>query len=126
MAAAADLTLKNNAAANVTFNVYSVETDGVEWTEAGATSILGTSRARLNRKIPADKANGVYRTQGKLTRPVVNGTTGALDGTFTFNFEFLRPAKLSVAEADELYARAKEFVAQVIVKTALENGSIPT
>lgn len=126
MAAAADLTLKNNAAANVTFNVYSVEQDAVEWTETGATSILGTSRARMNRKIPADKANGVYRVSGKITRPVLNVTTGALDGTVTMNFEILRPAKLSVAEVDEAYARFKEFVAQAVVKTGAETGAIPT
>lgn len=126
MAAAADLTLKNNAAANVTFNVYSVDPDAVEWTESGATSILGTSRARVGRKIPADKANGVYRINGKLTRPVVNATTGALDGTVTMNFEILRPAKLSVTEVDEAYARFKELVAQAIVKSAAESGAIPT
>jgi len=126
MAAAADLTLKNNAAANVTFNVYSVESDAVEWTESGATSILGTSRARLNRKIPADKASGVYRINGKLTRPVVNGTTGLLDGTVTMNFEILRPAKLTVAEVDEAYARFKELVGQAIVKASAETGAIPT
>lgn len=126
MSAAAALTLKNNAAANVTFDVYSVDTDAVEWTEAGATSILGTTRARLSRKIPQDKSSGVYRTQGKLTLPVINGTTGALDGTVTCNFEILRPAALSVANVDETYARFKEFVAQAIVKTAAESGAIPT
>lgn len=126
MAAAADLTLKNNAAANVTFNVYSVESDAVTWTESGATSILGTSRARLNRKIPTNPQSGVYRVQGRLTRPVVNGTTGALDGTVTMNFEILRPANLSVAEVDEAYARFKELVAQAIVKAAAETGAIPT
>jgi hypothetical protein len=126
MAAAADLTLKNAAAANVTFNPFSVSQDSVEWTESGATSILGTSRAVLSRKIPADKGAGVYRIGGKLTRPVVNATTGALDGVNTFTFEFLRPAKLSVAEVDETYARSKEFVAQAIVKTAVESGAIPT
>jgi hypothetical protein len=126
MAAAATLVLKNNAATNVNFDPYSVESDSVEWTEAGATSILGTSRFRLTRKAPADKANGVYRIQGKLTRPVVNGTTGALDGTLTFNFELLRPAKLSVAEVDEAVARFKEAVGQSIVKTAAETGAIPT
>jgi hypothetical protein len=126
MAAAADLTLKNAAAANVTFNVYSVEPDAVDWAESGATSILGTSRFRMSRKIPADKANGVYRVQGKLTRPVINGTTGALDGTLTFNFELLRPAKLSVAEVGEAVARFKEAVALAIVKSAAETGAIPT
>jgi hypothetical protein len=126
MAAAAALTLKNNAAANVTFDVYSVSTDDVEWIESGATSILGTSRARLTRVVPSNKTNGVYRTKGKLTRPVVNGTTGALDGTLTFNFELLRPANISVAETDEAYARFKELVAQAIVKAAAENGAIPT
>lgn len=126
MAAAADLTLKNNAAANVTFSVYSVDPNSVDWVESGATSILGTSRFVLSRVIPADKAGGVYRTRGKLTRPVVNGTTGLLDGTITATFEILRPAKLSVAEVDELYARFKEAVAQAIVKTAAESGAIPT
>jgi len=126
MAAAADLTLKNNAAANVTFNVYSVDTDSIEWTEAGATSILGTSRFVLSRKIPNDKASGVYRTGGKLTRPVVNGTTGALDGVVTATFEILRPAKLSVSDVDEVVARFKEAVALAIVKTAAESGAIPT
>lgn len=126
MAAAADLTLKNNAAANVTFNVYSVNPDSVEWTEAGATSILGTSRFILSRVIPTDKTNGVYRTRGKLTRPVVNGTSGLLDGTLTATFEILRPAKLTVAETDELVARFKEAVAQAIVKAAAESGAIPT
>lgn len=126
MAAAADLTLKNNAASNVTFNVYSVNPDSVEWTETGATSILGTSRLVMSRKIPADKASGVYRIGGKLTRPVVNATTGALDGTLAFTWEFLRPAKITVAEADELYARAKEAIAQSILKSAVETGAIPT
>lgn len=126
MAAAAALTLKNNAAANVTFDVYAVNADSVEWTESGATSILGTSRFILSRAIPADKTGGVYRTRGKLTRPVVNGTTGALDGTLTATFEILRPAKLTVAEVDELVARFKEAVAQAIVKTAAESGAIPT
>lgn len=126
MAAAANLTLKNAAAAAVPFTVYSVETDAVEWTEDGATSILGTSRLRMTRKVPADKANGVYRIGGKLTRPVVNGTTGALDGTLTANFEILRPAKISVAEVDELVARFAEAVAQSVVKAAAETGAIPT
>jgi len=126
MAAAADLTLKNNAASNVTFNVYSVNPDSVEWIESGATSILGTSRAALSRKIPTDKANGVYRIGGRLTRPVINGTTGALDGTVTGTFEILRPAKLASSEVDELVARFKKLVSQAIVKTAAESGAIPT
>lgn len=126
MAAAAALTLKNNAAANVTFDVYGVNPDSVEWVEAGATSILGTSRFVMSRVIPTDKQNGVYRTRGKLTRPVINGTTGLLDGTLTATFEILRPAKLTVAETDEMYARFKEAVAQAIVKTAAESGAIPT
>lgn len=126
MAAAADLTLKNNAATNVTYNVYSVEPDAVEWTESGATSILGTPRFRMSRKVPTDKAKGVYRVNGKLVYPVLNATTGALDGSVTMNFEFLRPAQLTNANVDEAYARFKEAVAQAIMKTAAESGAIPT
>jgi hypothetical protein len=125
MAAAADLTLKNDADANVTFNVYSVEPDAVEWVESGATSILGMCRARLSRKVPADKANGVYRIGGKLALPVVDGD-GVLTGTMTFNFELLRPAHLTATTADEAYARFKAFVGQAIVKSAAQNGAIPT
>jgi len=126
MAAAAALTLKNNAAANVTYDVYGVNPDSAEWVESGASSILGTSRFVLSRVIPADKANGVYRTRGKLTRPVINSATGLLDGTLTATFEILRPAKLTVAEVDELVARFKEAVSQAIVKAAAESGAIPT
>jgi hypothetical protein len=126
MAAAAALTLKNNAASNVTFNVYAVREDSAEWVESGATSILGTSRFVLFRVIPADKSAGVYRTRGKLTRPVVNGTSGLLDGTLTATFEILRPAILSTTEVDELVARFKEAVALAIVKSAAETGEIPT
>jgi hypothetical protein len=57
---------------------------------------------------------------------VVNGTTGALDGTVTMNFEILRPANLSNTNVDEAYARFKELVGQAIVKAAAETGAIPT
>jgi len=126
MAAAADLSLKNNAGTAVSFNVYAVREDSVEWVESGATSILGTSRAQITRKVPANKASGVYRIGGKLTRPVVNATTGALDGTLTGTFEILRPANLAVADVDEMVARFKELVNQAIVKAAAESGAIPT
>lgn len=126
MADAANLTLKNAAASNVTFEPYSVSSERVEWIESGATSILGIVRASLGRKVPADKVNGVYRVPGSLKYPVINGTTGALDGVVTCNFEILRPANLSNANVDEAYARFKEFVGQTIVKTAAEIGAIPT
>jgi len=127
MAAAADLTLKNDAGSNVTFNVFGVYPDSAEWTESGATSILGTSRFVLGRKIPQNRVDGVYRTTGKLTRPVLNSTDSSqLDGTVTFTFEILRPAKLAKVEVDELVARACEAVKLAIVKAAAETGAIPT
>jgi hypothetical protein len=126
MAAAAALTLKNAAASNVTFDVYSVNADSVEWVESGATSILGMIRAFLGRKIPTDRANGVYRTLVKSTYPVVNETTGALDGTVTVNSEILRPAKLASADVDEAVARHAALFSLTIVKQAAETGAIPT
>jgi len=126
MAAIADVTLKNNAAANVTFGVYSRDENLAQWLESGATSILGSSYLTMTRKVPADKANGVYRIGVKLTRPVINATTGALDGTITGTMEILRPAKVTVAEVDEFYARFKEAAGLAILKTAAESGAIPT
>lgn len=126
MASAADLTLKNAAAANVTHNVFSVEPNKVEWVEAGATSILGSIRSFLGRLLPKDRSNGVYRLSGGLVFPVVNSTTLLLDGTIRCNYEILRPANLTAASADEAYARFKELIAQPIVKASMQNGAIPT
>lgn len=126
MAAAADLTLLDKLGNAVTYTPFSVEQDAVEFNESGALTIQGTRRARLGRKIPADRSNGVYRTVGKLTYPIINATTGALDGTFTGNFEILRPAKLLTADVNEFHARFESFVAQEIVRLAVVSGAIPT
>jgi hypothetical protein len=126
MASAADIVLKDASGANVTFNPYAVREDSVEWVEAGATSILGTTRAVLSRKIPADRSAGVYRTAGKLTRPVVNVTTGGLDGVNMFTFEHVHPAKLLASDANETMARGVAFAGLAIVKTAAGTGAIPT
>jgi hypothetical protein len=126
MANIANLTLKNAAAANVTYEPHSVERDACQWNEAGATSYLGTSRLKVQRKLPTDKANGVLRVMGQLTRPVVNGTTMALDGVITGNFEILRPIKLANTEVDEFAARFGEAVKQSIIAEAAKTGAIPT
>jgi hypothetical protein len=120
----AAITLKNNAGSNVTFDQFAIREDELSWNESGATSILGTTRAKIYRKLPTDLANGVYRGGGSLLLPQV--TDGVLDGTFRMRFDFDRPGVISVANVDEGVARFKELVAQALVKAMCESGVIPS
>lgn len=124
MAAAANLILKNAAAANVTFEVFSIESNAVEWREQGIATLIGTPSNRLSRKLAADKVNGINRVSGKLVYPEIatDGTVRTVTGTF----EIIRPVAAANATCDEFSARFKEAIAQAIVSTAVKTGAIPT
>lgn len=126
MADATTLTLKNAAAANVLFDPYSVSSDQVEYVEQGAASILGMKRAKLSRQIPGNKATGVYRIRGTVSLPVINSTTGELNGTINCSFEVLRPAQLGNTDVNEAMARFSSFISQSVVAEAARSGAIPT
>jgi hypothetical protein len=121
----AAIILKDRAGGNVTFNHYSDRSEEVEWVEAGATSLLGTSRARLSRKVPANKASGVLKTILVTTRPVVNATTGALDGIMTMKTESFRPANISDVQAEECVARHAAHLDLAGYWIAVRSGALP-
>lgn len=121
----AAINLKNVAQANVAYTGYSDEPNAVEWVESGATSILGTSRLRVVRKMPANRATGILRVSGRLTRPILNGTTGLLDGVATYNFEILRPANISNTNMDEGLARFASALDLSLVTYCVRDGSLP-
>lgn len=121
----AAINLKNVAAANVLYNGYSDEPNAVEWVESGATSILGTSRLRVARKMPVNRATGIARISARLTRPVINGTTGLLDGVLTYNLEVLRPANINTTNTDEGLARFASLLDLSLMIIAVRDGSLP-
>lgn len=126
MAAQANLTVNNYAAAAVTYNALYADTDkGAKWADKLQGSLLGYREIFLGMKRPADKLNGVVRVQGKVTRPVVDGTTGALSYQSLGTIEFVIPAKATLAERQELWAAVKNFAANAVVQSAVLDFEVP-
>lgn len=127
MATAATLVLNNYAAVAVNYKVMDV--DGVNaktiWADDSAGSLLGFRKVMLQRKLPKDEANGTIRLQGKVTRPTLDGVTGALSYTDIGTFELVFPAKASQAERRETWAALKNFMANAVVSTAVDTFEVP-
>lgn len=127
MATAANLTVLNYAGGNVTYKVLDV--DGVNgkttWADDSAGSLLGFRKLSLQRKMPKDEANGVIRVQLKATRPVLDGTTGALSYTDLGTVEYAFPAKASQAERREIHAAMKSFLGNAVVQAVVDTFETP-
>lgn len=121
MASAATLVLKNASAVNVNYlprkvatgseAMYRDETQGVEQLQPRATLYY--------RENPSTRIVSV-----KLTFPVLDAITGAVDEEL-FKGEFRLPRKLSLANRQEILARTKAMLADVVVQYAVENGETP-
>lgn len=127
MATAANLTVLNYAGGNVTYKVLDV--DGVNgktvWADDSAGSLLGFRKLLLQRKMPKDEANGVIRLQMKVSRPVLDGVTGALSYTDLGTVDYVFPAKASQAERRETHAAMKSFLGNAVVTAAVDTFEVP-
>lgn len=121
MAAIANLTINNFAAAAVTYYVQS-EADGAGlWADTAQGTPGGFRPVKLALERPKDPSKGVYRMRVSCARPVVNGTTGLVDYTSRFNGEFIVPVQATLSERQELYAVAKNFMAHAVVQAAVKD-----
>lgn len=127
MATAANLTVKNYANTDVTYKVMDVDGQNgkTTWADDTVGSLLGFRKLSLQRKLPKDEANGVIRLQGKVTRPTLDGVTGALSYTDIGTFELVFPAKASQAERRETWAAMKNFIANAVIATAVDTFETP-
>lgn len=125
MATAANLTLKNYANTDVTYKVMDVKPDQVTWIDDTAGSLLGFRQFTLGRKMPKDKANGVIRVQGKVSRPVLDATTGALTYNSIGTFELVFPAKATLAERREVHASLKSALGNAVISTVTDTFETP-
>lgn len=127
MATAANLTLLNYAAANVTYKVLDV--DGVNsktvWVDDTAGTLLGFRKVSIQRKMPKDEATGVIRLQVKVSRPVTDGVTGALSYTDLATVEYVFPAKATQAERREVHATLKSLLSNAVLTSAVDNFELP-
>lgn len=126
MAAAANITVNNAAASPVTYKVLAVEPTKVTYMDDSAGSLLGIRTIELGRKLPTDRANGVIRVQLKVSRPVLDATTGALSYTSLGTAELIFPAKASLAERKEVKAALTNALAHAVVQPAVETFELPS
>jgi hypothetical protein len=119
MAAIANLTIQNYAAGNVTYYVQSEQDGTGHWADTAQGTSAGFRPVKLTLERPKDSSKGVYRMRVSCARPSVNGTTGLVDYTGRFNGEFIVPVLASLAERQELYAVAKNFMANAVVSAAV-------
>lgn len=125
MATAANITVNNYAAVATTYKVMSVEPTKVVYADDSAGTLQGFRLIEIQRKLPTDKVNGVIRLYGKISRPVINGTTGLVDYTSLGTFEFSFPAKATLAERREAWAATKNFVSHAVVTAAVDTFETP-
>jgi hypothetical protein len=126
MAAQANVTLIDAAAASKTYEARGADFNKAVWWEASWLSTLRARVFQLVRKPPTDLVNGTYRLNGKVTFPVVDATTGALLRVPSATFEFVCPPGTTQSEADEVYQRLKSAVALTITRDAFVSQVTPT
>lgn len=127
MAQQANLTLKNWAAANVTYTMlFASPEKGAKWADKSQGSYLGFRGVYMFLKHPTDAVNGVNRVTIKLNRPVIDGTTGALSYSTLASVEFVLPTKAALAERQELLAAFRDLMDNAVVTSAVVDLEQPT
>lgn len=125
MAQIANMLLKNNAAADVTFAPDICRTgEYAKYADRSQGSFLGTAYVSVTRKINPSPT-GVRKVQLKLSVPTIDATTGALKYQPIFTAEAALPNAMSLADKNELYARAKSAVAHAVFQNAVTVDDMP-
>lgn len=122
MPAFANITVNNFAAAAVTYYMEDVRNGVAKWNDTAQGTAAGFRPLSIEIRRSTDRQGGVDRVVLKAARPVINGTTAALDYTSRFNGEYIVPVKATLAEKQELFAVAKNFTAHTNVQSAVVNG----
>jgi hypothetical protein len=122
MPAFANITVNNHAAAAVTYYTEDIRNGVVKWNDTAQGTAAGFRPISLELRRATDRQNGVDRVIVKVARPVVNGTTGAVDYTSRVNIEGIIPVRATLAEKQELYAAFKNFAAHTNCQKAMVEG----
>lgn len=121
MASAIILALKNAAAAVVNYVPKMIATGSkamyVDRTQ-GVIALQPT--ASLNFR----ESTSVRNVSGKLVYPVQDSVTGEIDSCLG-KFEFVLPLKVDAAARDEILARTRAMIDDVIVTVAVKDGETP-
>lgn len=122
MAAAANLTLKNAADANVTYYPFRVN-GGSEASYIDRTNSVLSAQSRAS--VFFKESKETRTVQGKVTFPVLNATTGALAYTCLGTFDIRLPLVATLTDRQELRKRLAALIADAITAMAVDNGETP-
>jgi hypothetical protein len=122
MAAAANLTIVNGLAANVTYYPFRI----VNGSEAVYVDRTNTAIAAQSRgSVFISETATTRKVTGKLTLPVLNATTGALSHTPLGTFDMRLPLVSTAAERLDVYKRLHSLLGNAITQAMAVDGESP-
>lgn len=122
MPAMATLTLNNHAGSPVNYQVLGIKDGVARWADVSQGTVGGHRTVAAELRVPSDPAKQVTRVVYSIARPVVNGTTGAIDYIGRVKIEFLVPPLATLAERRELMATAKNLMAHANASANVSDG----
>lgn len=120
MPAMATLTLNNKAGSGVTYQVLGIREGVARWADVSQGTVGGYRTVSQEIRVPVDPSKQVTRLIWNVARPVVNGTTGAVDYVQRAKTEIIQPPGCTLAERQELWACQKNLMAHTFVQSAIE------
>lgn len=116
----ATLTLNNKAASPVNYQVLGIKEGVARWADVSQGTVGGYRTISAEICTPADPSKQVTRQVFTIARPVVNGTTGAVDYVQRTKTEVIQPPGCTLAERQEMWAAQKNLMAHTFIQTAME------
>lgn len=118
----ANMTLKKyDGTTDQVYNVLVGSGPSYKWADVSQGTPGGFRTIAEEVKQPSDPTKGVTRVIVKIARPFVNATTGLVDYVGRATIEVLVPVASTLAERQELYAMAKNFVAHANCLAAVKD-----
>jgi len=124
MAAIANITLVDAAAANKTY--IPVLADGVtaKYVDTNSGPVIGFREVVLKKTAPKDPSEGNVRIRTSNTLPVLN-VDGSLKYILASYTDYVIPVQATALERAEIYAREKSLQALTVVKDSVETIILP-
>lgn len=115
MPSMATLTINNFAATPVNYNVLGIKDGVARWADQSQGTVGGYRLVTAEVRSPADPSKQVTRVILNIARPVVNGTTGAVDYVTRAKIEVIEPPGALLTERQEMFAAIKNLAAHSFV-----------
>lgn len=122
MPAMATLVLNNHAASPVNYQVLGIKEGVARWADVSQGTVGGYRTVSQEIRSPSDPSKQVTRLIWNIARPVVNGTTGAVDFIQRGKIELIQPPGVTLAERREMTAMVKNLAAHATFASAANDS----